>query len=594
MFGRNWVQDWARDWGQDWTSSLGGLIYSPLWYMSNMGQINLPTPLALKDNTRTSIATAFDHEGRLVTGKAGEIMLDGGRRVQQLLSDSSDMTQAPWVALNGAVPTSDTITFTNANSGVRQVLANQNPKGDFVVAVTVSGDSTTFDLELVDNADGSDSHIFEITATATPVRYYVLMDNSTSSTFSGALGVYINRTGSKATPGTTVTLSDWMLEEVTGQSNQNPSNYLDSNTDYDYNANGVRWYTITNGNSVASNVVTEAAGTALSPVPQVLTQPSRTNNVWPSRDFTHANWVATNITKALDAVGIDGLVNGASSLTATAANATVFNTVTLASAGYTTSFYVRRKTGTGTIELTENGGTSYTDITSLTNSSTYTRVDITTTQANPSIGFRIVTSGDAIEVDAAQLETGTEATNPIKTTTAAATRDNDQIDTADFDSWFNSDEGVSLLAMTETGDWSVIDATRYLYGGTNTRPVYRNNAVDGVVSFDGTSTTATSIGHTPGQEVLIATIWSVALSSLVIGYTPDGGTTWTWDASPAAFSGFSPDITVTVGELLQELCTFRGALIYSGLPPGSSATLADVQQWCEDNALAEVEKIEGK
>jgi hypothetical protein len=49
-------------------------------------------------------------------------------------------------------------------------------------------------------------------------------------------------------------------------------------------------------------------------------------------------------------------------------------------------------------------------------------VQITSTLANPSVGFKISTSGDAIDVDCVQNEAGAEATSPIVTTTAVVTR----------------------------------------------------------------------------------------------------------------------------------------------------------------------------
>ncbi len=122
------------------------------------------------------------------------------------------------------------------------------------------------------------------------------------------------------------------------------------------------------------------------------------------------------------ATGLDGLNNTATTLTFVEANSTILQPITLSSAARCASAYVRRKTGTGTISFTQDGGSSWTDITSLINSNTYTRVQITATLANPSVGFKGSTAGDVIEVDVVQNEAGTVATSPILTTTAAVTR----------------------------------------------------------------------------------------------------------------------------------------------------------------------------
>jgi hypothetical protein len=158
-----------------------------------------------------------------------------------------------------------------------------------------------------------------------------------------------------------------------------------------------------------------------------LIEGASTNEALHNRDFTNAVHVKTNITPLKDAIGADGVVNSASTLTATAANGTVFQTVTKASAENTYSIDIRRKTGTGIIEISDDAGSTFTDVTSSINNSTYTRFQITTTQANPSVGVRIVTSGDEIEVDYEGLEVLPFASSRIPTTTTAVTRAADDI-----------------------------------------------------------------------------------------------------------------------------------------------------------------------
>jgi len=153
-----------------------------------------------------------------------------------------------------------------------------------------------------------------------------------------------------------------------------------------------------------------------------------TNNLLHSRDLSNAAWsTKTNVTAAKTATGLDGIANTATTLTSTAADAIILQPITLASAARCASAYVKRRTGTGTISLTQDGGSTWTDITSLINGSTWSRVQITSTLANPSVGFKIGTSGDAIDVDCVQNEAGAVATSPIVTTTAAVTRNADSL-----------------------------------------------------------------------------------------------------------------------------------------------------------------------
>jgi len=126
------------------------------------------------------------------------------------------------------------------------------------------------------------------------------------------------------------------------------------------------------------------------------------------------------------ATGLDGIANTASTLTFTAADAIILQSITLVSAARCASAYVKRKTGTGTISFTQDG-TNWTDITAQINSSTWSRVEITSTLANPSVGFKGGTLGDAIDVDCVQNEAGAVATSPIVTTTAAITRNADSL-----------------------------------------------------------------------------------------------------------------------------------------------------------------------
>lgn len=164
-----------------------------------------------------------------------------------------------------------------------------------------------------------------------------------------------------------------------------------------------------------------------------LIEEARTNDALWARDMTNAVWVAVNMTTALTATGIDGTATSASTLTATAGNATVLQTITLGSAADTYSFFVKRITGTGTLNITDDNGTGWTALDATNcisatgvgtapNSSTWVRCSKTQTLANPVFGIQIVTNGDSIAVDFNQLEPGSFMTSPILTTTVAATR----------------------------------------------------------------------------------------------------------------------------------------------------------------------------
>lgn len=153
-----------------------------------------------------------------------------------------------------------------------------------------------------------------------------------------------------------------------------------------------------------------------------LIEEARTNDGLWSRDLTNAAWVKVGCTAALDQTGADGAANAATRLTATAANATVLQTLVKASAQRTASFSLKRLAGSGNILITIDGGVTWTPQTVTTD---WTRAAVTQTLANPVFGVQIASSGDQIAVDFTQNEVGAFATSPMPTTTAAASRATD-------------------------------------------------------------------------------------------------------------------------------------------------------------------------
>jgi hypothetical protein len=152
-----------------------------------------------------------------------------------------------------------------------------------------------------------------------------------------------------------------------------------------------------------------------------------TNLVLWSRDLTNAAWTKSNMTTAQTATGADGVANSATTLTATAGNATALQAITSASSARITGCRIRRRTGSGTVELTQDNGTTWTPVTVTTS---WTRVSIASvTSTNPTVGIRIVTSGDAVDVDYFQHEAQAFLSADIPTTTATVTR---LIETARF------------------------------------------------------------------------------------------------------------------------------------------------------------------
>lgn len=160
----------------------------------------------------------------------------------------------------------------------------------------------------------------------------------------------------------------------------------------------------------------------------ILLEEARTNTCLWNRDFTNAAWVMTTMTPLKDQTGIDGAANAASSLLATGANATAKQTITLAAVNRPFSVFVKRLTGTGNIDLAQDGAAFTTK--AVANDGLWHRISLVASQLNPVLSIRLATNGDKIAVDYAALEDNAGAaatfeTSPIATTTLAVTRNAD-------------------------------------------------------------------------------------------------------------------------------------------------------------------------
>jgi hypothetical protein len=204
----------------------------------------------------------------------------------------------------------------------------------------------------------------------------------------------------------------------------------------------------------------------------------RTNLLLWNRDLTNAAWSKTNCTAAKNQTGIDGAANSASSLTATAANATCLQTLTRASAVRDTGLWIKRLAGSGTVQLTQNGGTTWTP---LTVTSDWSFVSLASaTLANPVIGLQIATSGDSVAVDYVQHEEAAFVSSPIATTSATVTRSADSLTVplANF-----SDTAGTAYAEIKHAAW--LEYGR-IFGGSNT-PLNVDLNGNTIGIYDGTS-----------------------------------------------------------------------------------------------------------
>lgn len=281
------------------------------------------------------------------------------------------------------------------------------------------------------------------------------------------------------------------------------------------------------------------------------------------RVMTDAGWVSGGggITVG-GAVGMDGVANAAASLTAAGAAGTILFTKVLASAARTYSAWVRRKTGTGTIEITDNGGTNYTDITS-TLTTTYQLFQVTRTQANPVVGFRITTDTDAIEVDFNTIEDASFANpTPIPVNVSKAG------DVLTYPAIGNTADAVGSayaeVSGTQTGGQQDIIVSS---NGTGGFPLYLNSSNDTLRLYDGTAERSLGTFNLSTTVQKIATSWGgTAANGAIAGAL--GAT------SPATFDGsMNMDTTISIGQETGTQSLFgsiRNVRIYSIALPSTT------------------------
>jgi hypothetical protein len=218
-----------------------------------------------------------------------------------------------------------------------------------------------------------------------------------------------------------------------------------------------------------------------------------------------------------NAVGADGAASGATTLTSTAASATITQNISHASQSRIFSAYMRRVSGTGQIQLTTNGGTNWQTVTLTSAFAPFNSG--AQTVASGQVGIRMIASGDVIEVDFTQAEVGPVPTSPITTTIAAVSRAADTIiaSGALVSGLIGQTEGVLYCEFTLSSISDVIvvpnaynSAQNYvgiLHNGTNSlvlRIRYRSGGSNLNINFTQVATIGTTykvaIGYKSGDS----------------------------------------------------------------------------------------------
>jgi hypothetical protein len=213
-----------------------------------------------------------------------------------------------------------------------------------------------------------------------------------------------------------------------------------------------------------------------------------------TNDFTQAAWTKTNITAALDQVGPDGVTNSASSLLASAADGFAEQILTAVSGAHSFSPYIKRLVGSGTVEISIDGGATYV---TATLTSQWKRFTVSQTLANPALRIRVRTSADKIAVWCAGCEGRARASSPIPRGSAAFTRTGDvaSITGVDFSDFYEVGRGTLYAQFDQpVTNHNTSKAVLSISDGT---------AANDVIFFnDGSSGTPRLQMHTAGSTVV--------------------------------------------------------------------------------------------
>lgn len=556
--------------------------------------------------TRATVRMCQDQEGKWRNLPSGAACFTGARMVWNLISTKSeDFSNAAWTKAGSmSVTGTNTLNFPAENDQIMnntaRATANRSYRGRIVLSGsgTISIRITGFNFE----------QFTTITLTSIPTTYATgVFTEGAGGTGSFGFGIK-RRAGETAT---TVTANYAMAEDVTGLSNQNPSEYVSvgvlSAPFHGAGVDGIRFYEYENGNTVASNVVTEAQGAAISSstLKGYLAEGARTNSVFQSRNFD-TTWADTNCAgaagscEAKNATGIDGVSNTAWTLTddnAAAHTSWYANSVTIANdnavhvcsgnvqkdtdvtrfaaincsltIGTTQTQLCHLNTQTGAVVEEIDTGSNDTCTATLTPDGLWWLLQMTATNntsGNTSLTMYLyparatvigtanaAATGSAI-FDQAQVElNSTFASSPIVTTTAAVSRASDVLSYPASN--YDATKGTALARVSSiwgTNTNAAGTPVAVLGISASGRPIYAGYAAssnifkfyDGTTAFD--SNTSTSFRNNP---LRMASSWGAVGMSAVFNNTT---------VTTSAFDGSLPNTALYIGSWGDVVSTWFG------------------------------------
>jgi hypothetical protein len=267
-----------------------------------------------------------DHEGILRYRLADEPRFEGLRRVENLLTGTSfnshDLTT--WSVAQAQVIDSQTVRFpAGIDSQIYvQTIGPRNLAGRTLrISYDVASSDTT-QLTIIVRRSGNTNFSPVADYTQSYITDSVQRFTSLFSYPAADLNQGLRLAFRRINPATDVvaTITNLLIEDVTDQTNQNPSEYVShAAVAFPYhgaNVDGVKYFSTENGNTVNANgIVTEGTGAAITGG-SLRMEPEATNIILNSNNNTAAGgWTPYNNTPTFNQVGIFGLANTATLVT---------------------------------------------------------------------------------------------------------------------------------------------------------------------------------------------------------------------------------------------------------------------------------------
>ena len=379
--------------------------------------------------TRATTASVTDYFNVLKTVNSGEERYTGGRRVENITLQSETMSVGSWTAVNLAISdAADSIEGVNlsqltddsTDAEHSMALVNTLPTGPntrtvsfyckagTATAVIVGWQNSHQATNVFNLSTGVWDSLHADSAAGSGVEdlgngyYRAWCSTAVAARNDLIIGIY-DGANSYVGTGKTVLVGGIQVEGVDGQDDPAPSEYQATTT-----AAVSKWYATKR----------------------------RTNLALYSEDFSNAAWVASDVTKA------------AGRLTATDANGTALQAYTAIADDYTFSVKITRVTGTGNVDLTVDGGATWTTVAVTGAETRFSRTETGVSPGATTFGIRLVADTDVIDVSEAQLERGA-LTDYIATTTT--TVESSAFDTAITPTGLKIEEArTNLCLQSET------------------------------------------------------------------------------------------------------------------------------------------------